>query len=92
MLPFFRDSTLWPVLLVVIGHGVALLAPLLLLSLRERRLPALAAIALLGLGTLRAVRAEYGWRGRPGPLGATLLVTWLLGAAGALLLDHRGLF
>jgi hypothetical protein len=88
VLPYLREPTLWPVLLVVMGHAAAFLAPMMLLGLRDRRGPALA--ALLGAAGLTGagVRAESRAVGRPGAFSVALAATWLL-AAGAAVAAHR---
>lgn len=89
---FVREPTLWPVLLVVIGHAVVLVAPLALLAFRDGSGPASVTLAALaGLTGLLLVR-EIRLRRRVGALGALALVTWLLGG-GAAVASHRwGLF
>ena len=56
LLPYFEDSSLWPVLLVVVAALAAFLAPVLLMAARSLDLRALAATALAGFGTFRALR------------------------------------
>jgi hypothetical protein len=55
--PFFREPMLWPVGIVLIAHAVAFLAPVLLFSVRDRKLGALAALALLLVMSGSAARA-----------------------------------
>lgn len=92
VLPYLRDPTLWPVLLVVIGHAAAFLVPMLLLGLRDRRPSALAALLGAAVLTGAGVRAEARAVGRPGAFSGALAATWLL-AAGAAFAAHRyGIF
>lgn len=74
----FEESTLWPLLVVVLGHVAAFLAPVVLLAVRERR-PA-GALALVGAIFLSgvAVRAEWSRTGRPGPQAAFVALSWLV--------------
>jgi hypothetical protein len=91
-MPFVRDPTLWPVLIVVIGHAVAFLAPILLLALRDGRGSAATALALLVVMSGGVVRSELHRVGRPGALSVVLLVTWTLGGGIAILADRTGIF
>ena len=90
ILVFVREPTLWPVLLVVIGHAVALMAPLLLWALRDgQRGPAL---TLLLLGAVSAAGVVWELRRRgPGALTGLLASTWALSGAGALLANRYDL-
>ncbi len=92
ILPFVRESTLWPILLVIIGHAAAFLTAALLIALRDRR-PA-AGVALLGLLFLSASVVRYEWTrvGRPAALAGVLLATWLLSGALAFVADRYGVF
>ena len=89
--PYFEDSTLWPILLVAIAIFVSFGAALILLGVFERRLSALAALALLlvisGDLTLRELRG-----GRFGLVGGTVLGFWVLSVGAALLARHLALF
>jgi hypothetical protein len=91
LLPFVRDSTLWPVLLVVVAHAAAFLAPALVFALRDRRLPAQAAVLLLAALTVRVVGGELRRRRRVGALNAVLLSVWLLGGTLAVVSDRYGI-
>jgi len=88
--PYFRDSSLWPVLVAAAAILVTLLATVLVLAVGDRNLAAMA--ALLGLvwmsadATLRQLRAS----GRLGRVGAAILVIWLLGAAVAVAARRSG--
>jgi hypothetical protein len=91
VMPFVRESTLWPVLIVLVAHVALAIAMALLLALRDRRIASMAALAgLVGL-TVAAVSKELR-RGRPGVLCGLLLASWLLGAALATVADHYGVF
>jgi hypothetical protein len=87
-----REPTLWPVWLVVIGHAVVLLAPTLLMALRDHRASAALALAIVGVATLRGFYGRLRARRGLGPLHRTILITWLLAIALALAADHWGIF
>jgi hypothetical protein len=80
------------VLLVLVLHGAAFLAPLLLLLLRDRETSALVGLlptaALSGAG----VWAELRSRQRAGALSYVIAATWLLGALAAVVADRAGIF
>ena len=42
VMPYITDSTLWPVLLVIMAHVVAFVAPVLLFAVRDRHYVAIA--------------------------------------------------
>jgi hypothetical protein len=90
--PYFRDSALWPVLLVAAAILVTLAAGLILLAAVDRA-PA-AMLALLALAwmsgdvTLRQIRA----RRRLGLAGRFLLALWALAAAAALAARLAGIY
>lgn len=92
ILPFVREPTLWPVLLVLVAHVVVFLAPLLLLALRDGHGGARVTLAVTALASAWAAAGEWRRRGRPGALGALLGVLWILSGAGALLAHRAGLF
>ncbi len=78
ILPFVFEPTLWPVLLVVIGHAIAFVTPALLWALRDGRPAAQAALLLLGLFTVRTLQFEMGRQRRPGALTAIWAAIWAL--------------
>jgi hypothetical protein len=88
LLPAIRETTLFPLLLVVIGHAVAFIAPALLFSLRDRSFGAMLALFAIGVFTVQCVRFEVGRHGRPDVLSAIVLSTWLASAAAAWACDH----
>jgi hypothetical protein len=82
LLPCLKESTLWPVVIVLIAHAAAFLLPAILFSFRDRSPPAMLAIAVLFGLSLRACGSD--WRRRKfGPLSGLLLAIWLLAAAAA---------
>jgi hypothetical protein len=91
VLPFVRESTLWPIAIIIVGHAIAFLAPLLLLAIRDARTPAVVALVLLLGGTGLGVRSEARSRGL-GAFTGLLTATWALSAIGAVYADRSGLF
>jgi hypothetical protein len=89
--PYFRDSSLWPVLGVAAAIAVTLVATILVLAVGDRNLAAMAALLALvwmsGDATLRELRA----RRRLGLVGAAILAVWVLGAAAAFAARRSGL-
>jgi len=83
VLPYFRDSSLWPVLLVVLAALIAFLASAVLYAVRDREPLGIVATGLLLVGSLRAIRWEWQVRGRFGAIGITLVVVWGLAALAA---------
>ena len=79
--PFFTDSTLWPVLLVVMGGLATLGAAVLVGAIYYRNL--LAAAALLGIAGIAfdVVKRHRRLQGSMGRLGWTIIALWLLSAA-----------
>ena len=89
--PFFRDSGLWPVTAVVIAHLVLAVAVLALDVVRSPGAFSVAALGALALASLEVLR-RAALRGRLGPLGATVLASWVLGAFAAWGADRAGLY
>jgi len=89
--PFFRDTALYPVTAAVVGHVVLAIALLLLDVVRSPGPFASAALVALVLATLEVWRRGLARR-RIGPLGATLVASWLLGALAAWAADRFDLY
>lgn len=89
--PYFQDSALWPVLLVVAAILTTLLATVLVLAFADRNLAAMAALLALGWmsadATLRGLRS----RRRLGLVGAAILCIWVLAAAAAIAARWSGI-
>jgi hypothetical protein len=92
ILPYLRDSTLWPVLVVVIAHVVPFIAPMLLLAIRDLRVSAMGALLVIAYVTFAGARWEVRNGGRLGALSAVLAVTWAVGAIVAYVADRNALF
>ena len=90
LLVFVRESTLWPVLLVLVGHAVALVAPLLLWAGRDGESGPAWTLGLLALPCAYGIAWELKSRG-PGALTGLILSTWGLSVAAAIAADRYGL-
>ena len=77
---YLEDAALWPIVIVIIGHLVALASFALLFSVRERRLSAFFATGLLLWASFLALRWEYRRHGHLGIITVLLAITWLLSA------------
>ncbi|NNL65712.1 MAG: hypothetical protein HKP30_05675 [Myxococcales bacterium] len=76
--PLLRESTLWPVLVVLIAHFAAFGAWSLVLAVQEGRLSAMLGCFGLVWLTGTAGVAEIRQSGRPGPLCVVIGLTWSL--------------
>jgi hypothetical protein len=90
--PYFRDSALWPVLVVAATILVTLLASVLVLAVADRNLAALAALLALGWMSVDATLREVRSRRRLGRVGGAILAVWVLGAAAAVAARWSGIF
>ena len=91
ILPAVRESTMFPLLLVVIGHVVAFVTPALLFALRDRQIGARVVVFALAVLTFGCVRFEIRRHRRPDVLSAILLATWLASGAAAWACNRYGL-
>ena len=90
IMPFFHEPTLWPVLLVVIGHAMAGLAPLMLAAVRDGSAWAEGLVFAFAALSLGVAVYEVRRRGRPGALSACMAVTWVLSVALAWVANRQG--
>ena len=83
VLRYFEDSALWPVLIVILAHVVALVGFILLLAVRDRNFGAIGATG--GLFYLSFVIMRWEWRelGKLRTLSITVVVIWVLSAVAA---------
>jgi hypothetical protein len=81
--PFFRDSTLVPVLLVAAGCFTALGAGIIAWAVRGRSLAAIGALVLLAGMSADALLRDRRRRGRLGLASRAVLGLWALSAAAA---------
>lgn len=82
---YFEDSALWPIVVVIVGHLVALSSFTLLLAVRERKVSAMLGAALLVYGSFLVLRWEYRKHGHPGIFALLLAITWALSGSVAYL-------
>jgi hypothetical protein len=92
LMPFLRDSALWPILIVVLVHATILLAPALILAFRERSVGAMLALAAFFFLSFEGIRNEVRTRRRPGALTALTAIVWVGGGIVAWAADRVGLF
>ena len=90
--PYFRDSTLWPVLAVAAATAVTGLASLLLLAAVDKSPYAAAGVLVLAWIGVDVALRERRALGRTGLAGRSLLALWALGVAAALAAWSGGLF
>jgi hypothetical protein len=92
ILPALRELTLLPLVLVVVGHVVAFVAPTLVFAARDRSIGAqMAVFALLSL-SFACVRFEVRRNGRPDLLSGWIGGTWLAAIAAAWACNRYSLF
>jgi hypothetical protein len=58
VLPYLREQTLWPVLVAILAHVVALIAPLLVLGLRDGHRWSLLGVLVFAAAGIAAVGFE----------------------------------
>jgi len=78
LMHYFEDSALWPIVVVIVGHLVAISSFTLLTAIRERKLSAMLGGALLVYGSFLVLRWEYRQHRRPGKFALLLAITWIL--------------
>jgi len=77
---YLEDSALWPIVVVIIGHLVALASFTLLFAVRERRVSAALSTGILLWASFLALRWEYRRHRHLGIIALLLAITWLLSA------------
>jgi hypothetical protein len=92
ILPFVRESTLWPVLIVLIAHAVAFLGPAMLFALRDGSRHSAAVLMLLLALSALVVRFEWRRDHRLAALSAVTAITWVSSAGFAWISDRTGIF
>lgn len=92
VMPFVREPTLWPVLIVLLAHAAAFVAPAMIFAVRDEGRGSAVVLLVLALLSAAVVRFEVRRRGRPASLTAVLGVTWALSVALAVVADRAGLF
>ena len=92
LLPYFTDSTLWPVTIVLLAALSMFGAVALLLALGDRNLFAMAALAILAVGSVEGLVRDVRRRRRLGAVSILILAVWLLSALVAVAASYYGLF
>ena len=92
ILPALRELTLLPIVLVIVGHLVAVVAPALISALRDRETGGQMAVFGLMVLTFGCVRFEVRRHGRPALFSAWIAGTWLAALAAAWACSHYSLF
>ena len=90
--PALRELTLLPLVLVVVGQVVAIVAPTLIFAIRDRRIGAQMAVFALTALTFGCVRFEIRRHGRPSLLSGWIGGAWLAAIAAAWACDRYSLF
>jgi len=88
---FFRESTLWPVTIVVAMSAGSFLAAMILLALVDRSLPAMGALLIVTGMRIDGLQREI----RPtgfGTLSGLIVGLWAVGGALAFVAHHYGVF
>ncbi|MCG8591049.1 MAG: hypothetical protein MJE66_17290 [Proteobacteria bacterium] len=85
------EPLLWPLGLVAMAHVVVFVAPVMLLAFRDLRPAALAAMAMLVLGSVGLIHAAIR-RGRAGRVEVLAGVCWLLSGGAAFAASRLNLF
>ncbi len=81
VMPYLRDSGLWPILFAFLGITATFLSVPLLYSVRDRNLVAMAGVAfLIGGPTAALIRYERRTTGRVGAVSKVLIGTWIAAA------------
>lgn len=88
VMPYLGETFLWPVLVAVIGHVVALQALIVLNAWRQPLPLAGFACGLLVVLTLRLMWTEIAFYRRPRGVSLFLGICWGLSIAGAVIADH----
>ncbi len=91
VLPFLDETSLWPVLIAVIGHIVALLTLVVLTAWRQP-LP----VGAFGVGLMLVISGRLAWTEisfyqRPGAMTGFIALCWALSIGGAVFAQHYGL-
>jgi hypothetical protein len=89
--PYFRDSALWPVLVVAATILITLVASILVLAIADRNPAAMAALLALGWMSVDAALREVRARRRLGLVGGAIFAVWVLGAAAAVAARWSGI-
>ena len=75
--PYVVESTLWPILIVMLASLAAFVAPVVLSALRDRRIASMAALAVLLVASGRAIGVDVAKR-RVGLITGLVLAAWAM--------------
>ena len=92
IMPYIRDSSLWPVLIVLIAHVVAFVTPVLLYAVRDARIGPMIAIGVLAILTVKGFRWEMRTRLAFGAISWLIVVCWTASAIAAYFADRSNFF
>jgi len=90
VMPYLRDSTLWPVLFVMAAAVVAFVAPVMVYAFRDGQLRSFPALAVLAFLTFKIIRWEARERERFGAISRLIVILWGAAAIAAYLAGQRG--
>lgn len=88
VLPYLREQTLWPVLVAILAHVIALFAPLFVLAFRDGHRWSLFGVSVFGVLTLVVVALDARERRRPGLVAVFFALVVALCGLGAFALHH----
>jgi hypothetical protein len=77
IMPYIRDVSLWPVLVVLIVHVVAFVTPVLLYAIREQRTGPIVCVGIVVLLSLRGIYWEMQARKTFGAISWLIVVSWV---------------
>ena len=90
VMPYLRDSTLWPVLFVMAAAVVAFVAPVMVYAFRDRQLRSFPALGVLAFLTFKIIRWEIRERESFGAISRLIVILWGAAAIAAYLAGQRG--
>ena len=76
-LPFLEESTLWPILIVVVLHGMLAMGLLVLSSFVDRNVASMGGLALTSFMSFAACQFERDCQGKQGALTVVVVGSWL---------------
>lgn len=91
VLPFVRESGLWPVLFALVGHVLVLIAPMLL-HLWRGDVSASLPLTVTILGSFWLCKTEHESTGRLGGMTVVVLGSWIASFGLAWLADATGVY
>lgn len=92
IMPYIRDSSLWPVLVVLMAHVVAFVTPVLLYAVRDARIGPIITMGVLSILTVNAFRWEVRTRGQFGAISWLIVVCWSASTIAGYFADRNNFF